>query len=193
VSDERPFWRRVLLPVVIGLLALNVALAVWTLPRHRKQLDAASRVEAARAEVRRERAQTMALRERAALLRANAADVQRFYERYAGTEKADLVPTVEAVETLARLPGLRTGARTYAREQVGVLPLERLVISLPVDGTYEQLVAFLREVERSPRFLTVDEVTMQGRAGSAQLRVQLSTYLKLSPGEIQARSSGRGR
>ena len=33
----------------------------------------------------------------------------------AGTEKADLLPTLEAIEEMARAPGLRPGARSYRR------------------------------------------------------------------------------
>ena len=34
-------------------------------------------------------------------------------------------------------------------------------MTLPLEGSYGQLVGFLREVERSPRFLTVDRVAMR--------------------------------
>ncbi|HXY42095.1 MAG TPA: GspMb/PilO family protein [Vicinamibacteria bacterium] len=194
MSVSRPLWQRWLVPAAAALLALNlVAFAAWTLPREHDQRNAAVRAEALRAAVRQQRSEAAALRERAAAIRANATDLERFYARYAGTEKADLVPTLEAVEDLARLPGLRPGARGYSREAVAGTPLERLAITVPLEGSYDQLVSFLREVERSPRFLTVDGVAMQGgrSSGNAQLRVELSTYLKLG-GDARTRS-GRGR
>jgi Tfp pilus assembly protein PilO len=180
VSDSRPFWRARLLPAFLGLLAVNLlVLAAWTGPRYWRQRGASARAEAARVEVERQRAATAARRDRAAAIRANGVDLDRFYERLAGTEKADLLPTMEAIEQLARAPGLRPGARSYRREDVGDARLERVAVTLPLEGTYSQLVAFLREVERSPRFLTVDRVALRGdNEGGATLQVELSTYLR---------------
>ena len=64
-----------------------------------------------------------------------------------------------------------------------------LAVTLPLEGSYEQLVGFLREVEASPRFLTVDSVAMRADAqGGARLQVQVSTYLRTSGG-----TPGEGR
>ena len=157
-----PFWRRRLLPAFLALLGVNlIAFAAWTGPRYWRQRNAATRAEAARAEAERQRASVRALRDRAAAIRGNGADVQRFY-RSAGTEKADLLPTLEAIEDMARAPGLSPGARSFKREEIKDAKLERVAVTLPLEGSYPQLVGFLREVERSPRFLTVDSVTMAG-------------------------------
>jgi Tfp pilus assembly protein PilO len=67
-----------------------------------------------------------------------------------------------------------------------------VAVALPLEGSYGQLVGFLREVERSPRFLTVDRVSMRAeQAGAAALQVELSTYLRQSPGG--RREGRRGR
>ncbi len=193
MSHERPVWRRLLLPACLALLGLNLAGALaWTLPRGLRQRNAGARLEAARAEARQQRQVTAALRERSAAIRANAADVERFYARVAGSERTDLIPTLEAVETMARSPGLKPGARSFSREAVKGTPLERVAITLPLSGSYDQLVGFLREIEQSARFLTVEGVSMRGEPGSAKLQVELSTYMKLPPGEPAGRS-GRAR
>ena len=176
------------------LLALNLlALAVWTLPRGLRQRNAVARAETARAEARREREASARQRERAAAIRSNASDAERFYSRFAGTERADLVPLLEAVESMARSPGLRPGTRAFSRSDVKNTPLERVAITLPLSGSYDGLVGFLGAVERSPRFLTVDGVSMRGEPGNASLQVELSTFLKLAPGELAAGRGGRGR
>ncbi len=190
MSVGRPLWERWLVPAAAALLALNlVAFVAWTLPREHDQRNAAARAESFRVAVRQQRAEAAALRARAAAIRANAGDLARFYARYAGTERTDLISTLETVEDLARLPGLRPGARAFSRAPVTGAPLERLAITLPLDGSYGQLVAFLGEVERSPRFLTIDGVSMHGEStGGAQLRVELSTDLK-KDAEPRTRSS----
>jgi len=191
VSVTGPFWRTRLLPASLVLLGVNVALAAWTGPRYWRQRNAATRAEEARAEAERQRAAVASLRERAGAIRGNETDLERFY-RSAGTEKADLLPTLVAIEEMARSPGLRPGARSFNREKVGDARVERVVVNLPLEGSYAQLVGFLREVEASPRFLTVDRVAMRAdREGGAALQVELSAYLRPSPeGREEAR---RGR
>lgn len=184
MSAARPFWRRRLLPLVLVLLGLNlVVLAGWTAPRYWRQKNAAGRAALARAEEQRQRETTASLRQRADAIRSNAADLERFYRSLAGTERSDLLPTLEAIEELARTPGLKPGARSLQREEVKDAPLERVSVTLPLQGSYGQLVGFLREVESSPRFLIVDRVSMRAdQEGSATLQVELSTYLR-QPGD----------
>ena len=191
MSGKGPFWRARLLPAFLVLLGVNVALAVWTGPRYWRQRNAATRAEEARAEAERQRAEVASLRERAGAIRGNAADVEQFF-RSTGTEKADLLPTLEAIEEMARSPGLRPGARKFNREEVKDARVERVVVTLPLEGSYAQLVGFLREVEASPRFLTVDRVAMRGdREGGAALQVELSAYLRPSAGGLGEARRGR--
>ena len=93
-----------------------MALAAWTGPRGLRQRSASARLEASRAEAQGARAAMARLRERVGAMRANASDVERLYARFTGTERSDLVPTLEDVERMARAPGLRPGrAATPAR------------------------------------------------------------------------------
>jgi len=180
MSAVAPFWRRALLPAFLALLGVNVlAFVAWTGPRYWMQKNAARRAEAARAEVERQRQATAALRDRAVAIRENAADVERFQRRLAGAEKADLLPALRAIDDLARSPGLRPGARAFLRDDLAEARVQRVAVTVPLEGSYEQLVGFLREVESSPRFLTVDSVSMRAEnEGGARLQVELSTYLR---------------
>jgi Tfp pilus assembly protein PilO len=187
VRPRRPFWSRWLLPVFALLLAVNLAgLALWTVPRGLHQRSARARVRAAREEAVRVREELAALRERAAAIRANGRDLARFYRECAGSPKADLVESLQAIESMARAPGLKPGARAISREQLMGAPLERVKITLPLEGSYTQLVGFLREVERSNRFLTIDGIALRAgqelRGQGATLQVELSTYLRRAPG-----------
>jgi Tfp pilus assembly protein PilO len=190
---KRPFWRSWLLPLCLVLLAVNaVAFGAWTLPHLLRQKSAAARAVAAREELAGERARTRALRERAEAIRANRADLERFYTKLAGGEKQELLEALEAVEELARAPGLQPTSRALHREDVAGAPLERVAITLPLTGSYAQLVGFLRGVERSERFLTVDRVALRADAESGgSLQVELSTYLRQSPDSRKAGRRGR--
>jgi Tfp pilus assembly protein PilO len=193
MSAGAPFWRQRLVPAFLVLLGMNlVALAGWTGPRYWRQKNAAARAEAARGEVERQRRSAATLRERSVAIRENAADVERFYRSLAGTEKADLLPTLEAIEDMARAPGLKPGARSFKREEVPDARVERVVVTLPLEGSYDQLVGFLREVERSPRFLTVDGVAMRANTdGATTLQVEFSAYLLPPAGEPGEARRGR--
>ena len=190
---SRPFWRTTLLPVFLVLLALNLGvLLAWTLPRSLRQKSAAERAVVARAELARERERADALRERAAAIRANRADLERFYTTLAGSEMQDLLKALTAIEELARAGGLQPASRTLRRDDVDKAPLERVAVTLPLEGSYAELVGFLRGVERSPRFLTVDRVSLRADAESGgALQVELSTYMRQSPQARNARRRGR--
>jgi Tfp pilus assembly protein PilO len=72
-------------------------------------------------------------------------------------------------------------------------PLERVGIVLPLEGSYSELVGFLRGVERSKRFLTVDRVSLRAdNESGGSLQVELSTYLRQAPEARKARQR-RGR
>jgi Tfp pilus assembly protein PilO len=195
MTAAAPFWRTRLLPAFLVLLGVNLAgFVAWTGPRYWGQRSAASRLEAAQAEAARRRAATAALRERAKAIRDNTADVQRFYESLGGTEKTDLLPTLQAIEEMARTPGLRPGTRTFRREDAEGARAERVAVTLPLEGSYGQLVGFLREVQRSPRFVTVDSVAMRAGRGEGEtaLQVVLSAYLR-RPAEAGRKEDRPGR
>ena len=190
MSASGAFWRARLLPAFLVLLGVNlVALAAWTGPRYWRQQNAAARGRGGpgrgrtAAPVRGQPAGAVAghPRERGRTWSGSTA-------RLAGTEKADLLPTLEGIEELARSPGLKPGTRALRREDVEDARVERVAVTLPLEGSYEQLVGFLREVEGSPRFLTVDRVAMRAdRDGGGTLQVELSTYLRQSAEARKAR------
>jgi Tfp pilus assembly protein PilO len=189
VKRRRPFWVRRLLPAFAALLVLNlIALAAWTLPQGYKQRNAAEQVKLARQELAEARRSAAQLRDRASAIRSNSADVGRFYSKLAGSETAELVPTLEAVEAMARAPGLKPGGRGVSRADVRGTRLEQVSVTLPLEGSYAQLVRFLHEVETSPRFLTIDSVSMRMSAQrGASLQVQLSAYMQAAPGTSRRR------
>jgi len=192
---RRPLWRRRLLPAFFTLLAFNLlVLVAWTGPRSLRLRNATARVEAARETTARAREETALLEERAQAIRANSADLERFYESVIGPEETHLVPTLRDIDRMSRAPGLRPGPRQFRREQVDDATVERLAVTVPLEGSYEELVGFLQEIESSPRFLTIDGIALTGaRTGGAQLQVDLSAYMGLPPGTPVRRGRGVAR
>jgi Tfp pilus assembly protein PilO len=194
VRARSPFWRRRLLPAFLALLALNLLVfAAWTAPRTVRLRSATARLEAAREQARREAAEVARLAERGAAIQANTADLKRFYSSVVGPEDAELTPTLEEIERMVRTLGLSSGGRTYRRADVEDAAVERVAVNLPLEGSYEQLAGFLREVETSSRFLTVDRIALSEKHEGATLLVDLSAYMRLPPGAVVKRGASRAR
>jgi Tfp pilus assembly protein PilO len=172
-----PPWRRRALLALLAILALNaVAFAAYTLPRTMRVRSATVRAGEARAEVEQARQEVADLRGRADALKANAADAERFFTTVL-VPRAEALSVVEDVERMAREPGLKPGTRGFSTEASD--RLLRIKVTLPLEGSYAQLVAFLQRVERSKHFLTVDRIGLSGDTeGAANLHVELSAYFR---------------
>lgn len=183
MRSTAPLWRRWLLPAFLVLLVLNLLVAAaWTVPRTLRIRSATARVDAAREALAQERSTVARQRERGEAIDANRDDLARFYAAAVGPERVELLPTLEAIEAMARAPGLTPGRRSFRREAVMGTNVERVAVTLPLKGSYRQLVGFLREVERSERFLTVDGVSLRGEpGGEADLQVEMSAFMRLEP------------
>jgi len=185
----RPLWRRLVPPVLVLLVVNAVGFAVYTLPRALQVGNTKARAAAVRRDLERERAATAALRRQAETIRANAADTQRFYKEIAVGSQDELIPLLEEVDKMATAPGFKPSTRAYQYREIRDADLTRVGIGVSVEGSYAQLVGFLDRVERSPRFLTIDRISLTGSAtGSPNLRVELSTYLR---GKPQSTREGR--
>jgi len=177
----KPFWRRRLLVPFLALLGLNLAVFfAYTLPRRLQEQNIASRVVVLREDVERERRTTAELRRRAETLESNNRDVARFYREVVGGRRIGLLPVLEELEAVAGKLGLQSPRRAYAPKEVkGVAGLSRFQVTMPVSGNYRQLGAFLAALERSPHFLTVDQVQIRQKEGSvADLAIVLSAYFR---------------
>jgi hypothetical protein len=177
--------RRRLLIALAVVAGLNLAVFVaYTLPRTHGERRLAERRKAVEQELQRERAVAEDRRRQGETIRANAEDVRRFYAGSVSGRTGSLVPVLRAIESFARQGGMRPGAATYKAEEVKGLPLDRFVITMPVSGTYRQLVALVQRLERSQHFLTLDEVRLAGEAQGrgAELSLTLSCYFKTGEG-----------
>ena len=79
------------------------------MPRTLRLRSATARVEAARRMVEQETSVVAQQRERGDAIDRNTEDLARFYETVVGPERAELLPTLEDIESMARAPGLTPG------------------------------------------------------------------------------------
>jgi Tfp pilus assembly protein PilO len=171
--------------VLASLVALNLAVfLVYTFPRAIQERSLASQADTLEAEVQHDQRAVAALKERADIIRSNGKDVERFYKDIVTRPKEGLLPTLQYVEKTAEELGLTAKSRAYTERDVKGLPLVEFVIAMPLSGPYKQIVAFLDRLERSSRFLIVDEVQLHSRTDvGADLGFSLSAYFRAEPGE----------
>jgi Tfp pilus assembly protein PilO len=167
-------WRQRLKRSVFGLYALNAVLfGAFTLPRALEERSLEQNRAALLRERERERRVVARLRERAETIRGNVRDSERFYGELVAAEK-DLVSVLRELDRAAPTPG----NRSFRSEEVRGARVQRFAVTMPLAGSYEQLVAFLRRMEGFPRFVTVDRVALREAEGGAGLDVVVSAYYR---------------
>jgi Tfp pilus assembly protein PilO len=172
--------------VTLGaLVGSNLAVfLVYTLPRAIQERSLASQAETLQAEIQRDQRAVAALKERADIIRSNGQDADRFFRDVVARPKEGLLPTLQYVEKTAEELGLTARSRSYTEHEVKGLPLVEFAITMPLSGPYKQIVAFLDRLERSSRFLIVDELQLHSRTDvGADLALSLSAYFRAEPGE----------
>jgi Tfp pilus assembly protein PilO len=175
-------WReRLKLPLLV-LVALNVGVYLaYTMPRSLKERSAAARAAVLRGELERDRRVSAGLHDRADAMNTNRVDTDRFYARLG--PKGTLAQVRAEITTLARELGLKVGGLSYNPEGVkGGEGVAQLKMRMNVSGTYRELAAFLDRLERSPYFVTVDQIQIGQRdqSGGAGLDIELSAFYRIT-------------
>jgi Tfp pilus assembly protein PilO len=86
---------------------------------------------------------------------------------------------------LAREAGLKYKTSAFDRDEVrGNSTLQRYRGSIELEGSYDNVRAFLYQLDTAPEFVVIDDVTLSqdsDERGALQLSMQLSTYYRLPP------------
>lgn len=177
--------RRLLLP--LGIAAL-VNLGVYTLvvyPLSLKVAGSERRAIAARTQLRAAERDEKTTRE--ALGRAEQAntDLRRFYrETLPSNVEGARRMSYAKLASLADRHGLVIERRSYDRDPGYRGHLSKLNINMALSGEYRDIRAFLHELETSPEFLVIEDVSLtEGKSRGAPLSVavQLATYFAGAP------------
>jgi Tfp pilus assembly protein PilO len=160
-----------------------------------RRLD--ERLARAQAQIEAHRLESERVKQRQQLLLDNARDAQRLLVRLVGQRETTLVPVLAEIERHASELGVTTGARALTPSELKDTPLTQLEISVPFEGNYSRVVGFMRRLEHSKAFLTVDKLKLaqkdEGTTGRTTLNITLSAYFSSSPEEAGERRANRGR
>lgn len=175
-TARSPRWRRRLQAALLIVLAANLLVfGSFTLPRLLRDRRLADHVLVLRTEQERARRNVAQLRQRADAIQANTRDLARFY--------ADVVPELPTAAVVLKDLEQATpsaGDRSWSRQAVKGAPLVRFTVSMPISGSYGQLLAFLETLERFPHFVTVERVALRDKAqaSAAELDVVVAAWFK---------------
>jgi hypothetical protein len=156
----------------------GVVFAAFTWPRLnrvRRAEDRAQQVSARRGTLETVWARVVARKE---LVAQNRRDIESLTGDHLKSRGADLFPTQREIERLAKAAGLSPKKSTYSMEEIKGTGLVRCDVTLPLDGSYQNLTAFLSLIETTPRFIVVDQMALTRDEEGARMNLRLSAIFK---------------
>lgn len=173
---------RTIIGVLMSALILNViAYVLIVRPLAVRSATAADRARAAAAAVRAAEADRNAARALVSGKTQAEQELSTFYEKVLPSDaSAARRLTYSALPALARETNVKWSERRNAVEDVKGEKLGRYKISMVLEGDYENIRHFIYELETSPAFVIIDDVTLaQGDpAKPLVLTLELSTYFR---------------
>ena len=171
--------QKITLSVMMGLLLLNVPVYFFLV---RTEVEAAngesSRREQMRLQVNRQTATLHALREMAKQFNESHQLYAQFTDEFLFPRDkiaSELLLELDQISAEAGLTRSRVG---YHLDTEPVFGLQRMVITLPVEGSYANIRNFLNLLESHEKFIVIDSMALVSEregAGVIRLDVSLST------------------
>ena len=173
--------RRYIYPLAGALLLNAILLVAVVLPLSRKVQGGESSAQQASAALAAARADYDAARATVTGRDAADAELKKFYGDVLPVDQSEARRVVFKLQDLARKTSLNAGrARTEATRDKDSA-LGKMTVQQPLFGPYRNLRQFIYELETSPDFLILENVSLiQGAQGQSglQMNVVVSTYYR---------------
>ena len=168
--------RVILLGACAALVVLNaIALFLYLDPPGGSRGDLAIEQQALRTEINSTRAKALRLKTVAAKVQTGSTESSGFESQYFLPRRQAYATIVAEIQRMAKISGLRERDAVYSEEPIeGTADLSLLNSSASYEGSYDNLMSFLYEVDRSPMLLMLD--TLQ--AAPQQKGGQISTSIR---------------
>jgi Tfp pilus assembly protein PilO len=174
------FLRKYMLLIGIGallLLADIIVFAFLALPKINAEAIGLERLTGAmeRQTVLRTRLAALADDKRA--LEDAKGDLQSFYLEHLG-DRMRQIEVIKERNSIAADYGVQPTRVSYSITEVKNQPLERFMMTFPLQGNYASLRFFINTIERSSNFLLIDDVQLESGEQKSELsmRIAVSTY-----------------
>jgi Tfp pilus assembly protein PilO len=178
--DPRPFWRKPRFhQSLIGLALVNlVVYGAVTYRLATKQERLAQQQASLSEQIATRQGELASLREEQARIERNDAVVAAFWSDVVQPVTPGLTDAIDEIDRLARQSNVERGRTSYSQEELDV-GLREIKVSMPLQGSYFDLVRFINVLERSERFFLVREIALRDSSeGQLNLRCDLSFFVK---------------
>jgi hypothetical protein len=168
--------RKTLLPVVIGLVILDLACGVYLLsPAGRSRAARQRDLDALQAQLAAKRTEVLPTRGMDGKLKQASTDINGFYKERFPEQYSSVT---EELGKLAAANGVQMSAVKYDDKDAPVEGLRQLNIELAISGSYLQEAKFINALERDKLFFVIDGVTLGEQQGNVRLQLKVETYLR---------------
>lgn len=168
--------RKTLLPVVIGLLILDIGGVGYLFSPMGRSRQARQRdLDALNAQLAVKRQEVVPARGMDGKLKQASTDIAEFYKDRFPTQYSEVS---EELGKLAAANGVQIAAVKYDDKDAPVEGLRKLDIELALSGNYLHEVKFINALERDQRFFLIDGVTLGEQQGNVRLQLKIETYLR---------------
>ncbi|HEY4931399.1 MAG TPA: hypothetical protein VII23_07490 [Terriglobales bacterium] len=168
--------RKTLLPILIGLVVLDLACVGYLLSPAGRSREARQRdLDALQAQLAAKRLEVFPTRGMDGKLKQASIDIATFdKDRF----PAQYSTVSEELGKLAGQSGVRIAAVKYDDKDAPVEGLRKLNIEVALSGSYLQEAKFINAVERDKLFFVVDGVALGEQQGNVRLQLKMETYLR---------------
>jgi Tfp pilus assembly protein PilO len=171
--------QKIILSVLMGLLFLNLPVYFFLV---RTEVEGANGESARREQMRlqlsRRTATLNALREIARQFNESHLHYQQFTDDFLFPKEKIASELLQELDQISAEAGLTRNRVGYHLDQEPVFGLQRMVITLPVEGSYVNIRNFLNMLESHAKFIIIDSMALVSEregTGTIRLDVSLST------------------
>lgn len=161
------------------LLVNALGFFIYTLPKSLESRNMNQRLVELRQEVESQRTALEARRESVKTRADNVQDERRFLQEVVVERQPALLETLSEIRQIARDKGVTVPTWNFDEKALKDSELSAFEITIPVQGGYDSLVAFLEGLRRSEHFVAVDELRFtSGEEGQPRLEMKLSAFFR---------------
>ncbi len=172
--------RKTLLPVLIGLVVLDLACIGYLFSPAGRSREARQRdLDALQLQLAAKRQEVLPTRGMDGKLKQASTDIDAFYKERFPTQYSFVS---EELGKLAAQSGVQIAAVKYDDKDAPVEGLRKLNIEVALSGSYLQEAKFINALERDKLFFVIDGVTLGEQQGNVRLQIKVETYLRSGAG-----------
>ena len=163
---------RALLGTLLGLNLVAAGLVLYPPGGSVESLE--QQLITLRTQLQTKKTQIVGVREHASSVEKGRADGDKFLDRYFLARRSAYISVLAELGETARTSKLKERENAFAIEDVeGSDQLKMMTVTANYEGTYRDLLAFVREIDRSKLLLVIESLNAVPQAGTNTLLVSM--------------------